>query len=681
MKNREVICFLVLISFLTLLPSVGSAALLPLLNPGFESGTTSWIEWGEGTYSSRDTRADAHSGKRSLWVNSGGSYAMRYQRVNAVAGSMYTVGAWVKQSSGNNSASIKVGFLNGGEQIVSYSLSVAATDTWTYHSISHVSPVGTTLVSAVCVANNGSSILFDDVSIEEGEAAPPEPISYDLTNSDHDFLGFGAQIWGHGSDASYPNLEAIRQQALSELNIKYVRIDDTAALAPMQRTKAMTDALGIKWISMTWAAPAAYTSGGMLSDVPGFATWWTNHVLYYVSNGIPIEYIELMNEPDSAGGWSTGIAYADYNDLVKDLRPKLDAAGLQDTGIVGPGATFLSSYPGYSNAFDATGINSIAAWSTHLWDAVNNSGPSIENSVETQFLNYALSDNENYLRIVTEYATKIQNVDGYWYPHANKYHIDQDGNATLHYDEARIFPYYSQSNSMPFAAKVYENTLSILNGGANVPMVWQAIDEPTEVFINYKGWGLLDLWGDPKPVYGALKTLYPEIPVGANVLVPPDQTANNLYTAAFTKGKSLVVAIANSTSTSQTDTIYLTNGPDDLKVIKATAFERTYFGDPANSDPDIGQEFAKSLTLVEPSPGDYSFDVTLAAHSTLTVILTVKPDFDVDGKVDLKDFAKMSAAWQGPSAEADIAPDGGDGIVDLQDLVLLITHWCEGATP
>ncbi|MHC4374823.1 MAG: hypothetical protein ACYSQY_07830 [Planctomycetota bacterium] len=41
----------------------------------------------------------------------------------------------------------------------------------------------------------------------------------------------------------------------------------------------------------------------------------------------------------------------------------------------------------------------------------------------------------------------------------------------------------------------------------------------------------------------------------------------------------------------------------------------------------------------------------------------------------------MSAAWQGPSAEADIAPDGGDGIVDLQDLVLLITHWCEGATP
>ena len=32
----------------------------------------------------------------------------------------------------------------------------------------------------------------------------------------------------------------------------------------------------------------------------------------------------------------------------------------------------------------------------------------------------------------------------------------------------------------------------------------------------------------------------------------------------------------------------------------------------------------------------------------------------------------MSAVWQGTSGEADIAPDGGDGLVNIQDLVLLI---------
>jgi hypothetical protein len=34
---------------------------------------------------------------------------------------------------------------------------------------------------------------------------------------------------------------------------------------------------------------------------------------------MPVEYIELMNEPDSGGAWSTGITFSDYNLLVKDL--------------------------------------------------------------------------------------------------------------------------------------------------------------------------------------------------------------------------------------------------------------------------------------------------------------------------------------------------------------------------
>ena len=34
----------------------------------------------------------------------------------------------------------------------------------------------------------------------------------------------------------------------------------------------------------------------------------------------------------------------------------------------------------------------------------------------------------------------------------------------------------------------------------------------------------------------------------------------------------------------------------------------------------------------------------------------------------------MSATRQEPSAEADTAPDGGDGIVDLQDLAFLIAQ-------
>ena len=60
----------------------------------------------------------------------------------------------------------------------------------------------------------------------------------------------------------------------------------------------------------------------MLNNIPGFATWWKDEVDYLYTNGMPVEYIELMNEPDSWGAWSTGITYSDYNLLVKDLRPK-----------------------------------------------------------------------------------------------------------------------------------------------------------------------------------------------------------------------------------------------------------------------------------------------------------------------------------------------------------------------
>jgi hypothetical protein len=34
----------------------------------------------------------------------------------------------------------------------------------------------------------------------------------------------------------------------------------------------------------------------------------------------------------------------------------------------------------------------------------------------------------------------------------------------------------------------------------------------------------------------------------------------------------------------------------------------------------------------------------------------------------------MSAAWQGTSTEADTAPEGGDSIMNLRDLVLLIAQ-------
>ena len=55
-------------------------------------------------------------------------------------------------------------------------------------------------------------------------------------------------------------------------------------------------------------------------------------------------------------------------------------------------------------------------------------------------------------------------------------------------------------------------------------------------------------------------------------------------------------------------------------------------------------------------------------------------DINRDGRINLKDFAILSAQWQGaPSGpfSADIVPNEGDGIVDLQDFIMFAEHWLD----
>jgi hypothetical protein len=53
-------------------------------------------------------------------------------------------------------------------------------------------------------------------------------------------------------------------------------------------------------------------------------------------------------------------------------------------------------------------------------------------------------------------------------------------------------------------------------------------------------------------------------------------------------------------------------------------------------------------------------------------------DINGDGIVNLLDFGYTSAQWKTDGAfdpSADIAPDGGDGLVDMADLIIYIEQW------
>lgn len=256
--NNNSCYFFVIAVFLVIFGGIADANLL--LNPSFETGSSApddWETWEPGGtfewYS-----GDARTGSKSVKIGGPLGLAMTWQRViGASAGEIYQTSTWAKFASGSGNGTLKLeyhGVGSPGPKLQTTTNSFTATGTWTEISVSGEAPPNTDKVTAALVGESGGYVLFDDVTIElTGIAPPPEPdtVTYDVSNTSHEFLGFGAHIWGYGNTPGYPNLLSYRQQALEELNIKYIRLENSsewASWSDMQATRAITDALGIKWV-------------------------------------------------------------------------------------------------------------------------------------------------------------------------------------------------------------------------------------------------------------------------------------------------------------------------------------------------------------------------------------------------------------------------------------------------
>lgn len=673
-----------------LTPALAAAENL-LNNPGFEQHSAGWPTgyggWGHmQSVAAAELGFAAHGGERVL--RGAGVYNDAYhaggvhQFVPAAGGQTFRTECWVYNPlsaplTGSSSLWIKLEFKNAsGTILASQSLKVLdantpPADVWRpAPGPQGVAPAGTTTAGIVLVfmqpnVTDGGMGIFDDAVLERVEAGP---ITYDLAVRGPAFAGFGAQLWGYCYNAVQ------QYQALQNLNIRYIRIErESATWAQMQSTRQVTDQLGIKWIYMIWRAPSQFVdANGRLLDaqLPAFAQWWVAQVYDLYLHAIPIEYIELMNEPDSGGQWSTGITPAQYNLLVQQVRAGLDSydgAGgtpdLRGVGIVGPGTSNLSNAPYYLNALDVAGVAAHDIWSAHAWGSYDSCGPACIQYAWPAYGNAATARDPNLPQFVTEYATHNRTWFGVTYPNADDYG-EWDPNA--------VFPYYSVTNTMPYAVRVFGNTLGLLNAGTNAPFIWQLLDFPSAVQQVGKAWGLIDLWASPKPVYGALETLYPEIPVGGTPLVAAGEHPG-VYTGAYLLGNRLVIGLANETATTQTATVRLTNVAC-VDVRSATAFVQTYAGDPAIGEPDVGEAQARSVAF------DANFELTVAlpALSTLTVVATVTQaelDFDGDGTVAAGDLFVLAACLSGPAVPPGMGcvcmDADGDADTDLSDYALL----------
>ena len=485
-------------------------------------------------------------------------------------------------------------------------------------------------------------------------------IVFDVTDISNSFLGFGAQIW--------PGDMRI-EQLFTDLNMKYIRMCSVGCNnPPADATQAQIDTYvdseynnTNRGNAITSSLQMAQTNNitvilnkfGGLSDWLGtnnrllsqyfddFAKLWASEVLFFKNKGLDIHYIELFNEPE--GDWNIKVLPADYNTIVKLVRAELDSRGLSDVGIIGPGLAYLYHGPSWINALDSDGKNALAAWSTHAWDEGWGHTDAEPNFIDQGWQEYfgqainTVDPNHTKPIIVTEYATGVKTYNG----------------VTFGDDVC-------ETNQ--FAQRSFENSLTLVNNGANVLCYWEAASQRWQSDPMF---GLIRTDSTMRPVYYAFSTISPHIPDNAMVL---RKTWDDpiISAAGFVSDNKLVLAFANSSEDTQDRTISIT-GITNFNITSIEAFDS---GLVINKTSDFSYDFVAG-----------NMNISLPPETTLTIVADVNQcnlagfgDISGDCKIDFSDFSMVASDWMKTSTPT----PQGQTIEDFQaypDSASMLEKW------
>lgn len=87
-------------------------------------------------------------------------------------------------------------------------------------------------------------------------------------------------------------------------------------------------------------------------------------------------------------------------------------------------------------------------------------------------------------------------------------------------------------------------------------------------------------------------------------------------------------------------------------------------------DLSTGSSYLIRVAGYDGETGDYALSINA------TPIL-VYADINIDGFVNYEDFARLAAYLQTSEPSVDIAPLGGNGIINMSDVIELALHWLE----
>ncbi len=435
------------------------------------------------------------------------------------------------------------------------------------------------------------------------------PIDFDLKQDVGTFSGLGANV-----PISFYSRRMKVLQTFNDLGIKYIRVkresdnwDDILAL------RASTSRLGIKWIYSLDAIPIDFVNEyGQLIDVKGFAGWWAEEVDELLYQDVPADFIELLNFPLVAPGDSLPFTPEIYNELIHATRLELDLREFNEVLITGPGLP----NPGVDGdnelwymGLDQEAFETLDHWSVQMWENQIEDGelrPAIE-----QLIQYLEEIESRKAIFVNSYATSHSQFGDSQYPDPNQY--DVLGNL----DSYETY-YYSASFSLPYALRVYSNTLDLLRPGQVVPIIYQLYDAPADVKYKKKSWGLLDLNGVAKPIFTLLSNLMKRIPDRAVVVPPTQDLAENLNAIVFNNREQVLVTVSNEDTQSKSIQVRFKGAGRVLEFSSAVTCQSHELNAVALGKRDEIETLETEYKLrFDSESKSYSFTVAMEPQSTL----------------------------------------------------------------
>ena len=434
------------------------------------------------------------------------------------------------------------------------------------------------------------------------------PVEVDLTNEVGKFEGLGANV-----PISFFSRRMKALQTFNDLNIKYIRVkreaenwDDILAL------RSSTSRLGIKWIySIDEIPPTFLNEYGRLSDVRGFAGWWAEEVDELLYQDVPADFIELLDTPDLTGGDSLSLSSDLYNKLIHATREELDLRDFQDVSIIGPGLSspdISGDLETWYMGLDQVAFEMLPYWSVHTWEEVSK-GEGVGLRL-TNLLDYLDQIDSRKPIFASSYATSQSTFADQVYPDPDQYDVLGNLNTFETY-------YYSATFTMPYALRVYSNTLNLLKHKQVIPFLYQLYDAPADVKYKKKSWGLLDLNGVAKPVFTLLSQLMKRVPDKA-ILIPGAEISElDLNVLTFKSSQQVSVTIINESISEKSLQVSLSGAGRSLEFKSAiTCFAPELFPVELGKRDDVEVEELELKVKYDSDNDAYSFHLTMQPQST-----------------------------------------------------------------